>query len=379
MTAVWSPKSWETYTNHYEFTYDDSSIMPDILHDLNQCAPLVAATEIDSLKKAIGLAGSGQAFILHAGDCAESFHDFSSLYVNQQIALLLKMRDIIGQSATLPVITIGRIAGQYAKPRTLAYETQDGVLLPSYHGDLINQRMFNSVSRTPNPIFLTLGYKHAQITHALIRQAITGNIQPVYTSHEALHIPYEQSLTHQVDGRWYLLSTHLPWIGVRTAFIESAHVEFLSGVANPIGLKVGPNIAPKVLVQLIHRLNPQAEPGRLLLISRMGADLIDDNLPALIQAVEACGIPVTWICDPMHGNTICTSEGIKTRHMDTILSEMQLAIKIHCDMQSIFAGAHFELTAQSVTECLGGAIDIKESDLHDVYHTLVDPRLNKEQ
>ena len=379
MMPAWALNSWEKYENHHEFCYPTPNKLTDILHDLSRQKPLVTPGDIENLKSDIGSAGTGHAFILQAGDCAESFHDFESLYVMQQIQLLLKMRDIIAQDVDMPIVTIGRIAGQYAKPRTLAEETRDGVTLPSYRGDLINQSRFNSISRQSNPNFLTLGYQHAKIVHELIARCLIGARQPVYSSHEALHIPYEQSLTREVDGKWYLLSTHLPWIGMRNAFIESAHVEFLRGISNPIGLKVSSNLSPKFLVQLVERLNPLAEHGRLLLITRMGADLIDGKLPELIEAVQACGIPVTWMCDPMHGNTICTSAGIKTRHMDTIVRELKQSMIVHTNMNSVFSGAHFELTAQNVTECLGGEIGIKAADLKNAYHTLVDPRLNKTQ
>ncbi len=379
MIPHWSPKSWEQRENNYAFHYPDPTLLPAILKDISQSDPLVTAAEIDNLQLDIALAGRGQAFILQAGDCAEEFHSFASLYVDQQIDLLLKMRAIISQETNVPVVTIGRIAGQYAKPRTVAYEIRDGLTLPSYQGDLINQPMFNRSSREPNPNFLMLGYQHAKLTRNLMDQKLLGHSPSVYTSHEALHLPYEQALTHQINGRWYLLSTHLPWIGVRTAFTDSAHVEFLRGVENPIGLKVGPNLSPKVLVQLIERLNPHGIRGRLVLITRIGSELVEGNLPLLINAVAACGIPVTWMCDPMHGNTVGASTGIKTRHMNTIMREMHQSMSIHEQMGSIFSGAHFELTAQNVTECLGGEIGVTDTDLNNAYHTLVDPRLNNEQ
>ena len=379
MIPSWSLDSWKKYENNHEFRYPDQTKLPDILQNLRASPPLVHSSEIERLKLAIALAGRGQAFILQAGDCAESFHDFKSLHVTQQINLLLTMSGIISHGSSLPVVTIGRIAGQYAKPRTLADETRDGLTLPSYNGDLINQCSFNSASRQHNPDFLMSGYYYSKITHGLIDDCLSENNQSLYTSHEALHIPYEQSLSREVDGKWYLLSTHLPWIGMRTAFRLSAHVEFLRGMNNPIGVKVGPNISPEVLVQLVERLNPLAEDGRLLLITRMGADLLEDKLPALINAVKKCGIPVTWSCDPMHGNSIYTNKGIKTRHMDAIFCELQKSIFTHAQMSSVFAGAHFEITAQNVTECVGGKINIKEDELNNAYHSLLDPRLNKDQ
>lgn len=329
-----------------------------------------------------------------------------------------------------PIIRIGRIAGQYAKPRSSDYETINETTLPSYRGDLVNSPQFNLASRTPNPKLMLQGYSCAAMTLNFIRALLDGgfadlnypqrwdlrfvehspqadeyhaivhalseslefmevidgfrssNLNKVdfYTSHEALHLHYEQALTrHLHDGLWYNLSTHLPWIGMRTAKLDSAHVEFLRGVQNPIGIKIGPSATSEWLKEIIKCLNPAKEEGRLLLITRLGANDIDTLLPPLIETVQALKIPVTWSCDPMHGNTETTRNGMKTRRFDKILAELQQAVQIHQDMNSYLGGVHFELTGDNVTECIGGARGLNEDDLKHAYRSLVDPRLNYEQ
>lgn len=329
-----------------------------------------------------------------------------------------------------PIVRIGRIAGQYAKPRSSDQETINGVTLPSYRGDLINSQQFDAASRLPNPKLMLQGYSCAAMTlnfvralldggfadlnypqrwdlrfvehspqadeyHDMVRslteslefiEAIDGfrssNLNKVdfYTSHEALHLHYEQALTrHLHDGLWYDLSAHLPWIGMRTAKVDSAHVEFFRGVQNPIGIKVGPNATKEWLKEIIQILNPEHQEGRLLLITRLGAKQIDKLLPPLIDIVRETKCPVTWSCDPMHGNTETTADGIKTRHFDNILSELRQAVKIHHEMSSYLGGVHFELTGDNVTECIGGARGLNEDDLKHAYRSLVDPRLNYEQ
>lgn len=329
-----------------------------------------------------------------------------------------------------PIIRVGRIAGQYAKPRSSDYETIEGITLPSYRGDLVNSPEFTREAREPNPKLLLQAYNCSAITLNFIRSLLdsgfaslnhphqwnlgfvehskqkeeyqtlvnsiadaldfldtiggiqSSNLSKVdfYTSHEALHLHYEQALTRQMeDGLWYNLSTHLPWIGMRTAQIDSAHLEFLRGVENPIGIKIGPGATPEWLEEVLNRANPQREEGRLLLFTRLGAQHIDKMLPPLIEAVRKTKIPVTWSCDPMHGNTETTVDGIKTRHFDNILLELKQALEIHRDMDSYLGGVHFELTGDNVTECIGGARGLSADDLKKAYHSLVDPRLNYEQ
>ena len=290
------------------------------------------------------------------------------------------MSAILQQGLQQPIIRIGRIAGQYAKPRSQEGETIDGITLPCYRGDLINLPDFNTAARTPNPKWLLQGYHTAAQTLRTIRTLLPNDFADFFTSHEALHLHYEQALTRQMnDGQWYNLSTHLPWIGMRTAKVGSAHIELLRGVQNPIGIKIGPKTTTTELCQIIDILNPQREEGRLLLITRLGAEHIATLLPAFIMAIKALDIPVTWSCDPMHGNTETTLDGIKTRHFDNILNELQQALEIHHTLNSPLGGVHFELTGDNVTECLGGARGLTAHDLKNAYHSLIDPRLNYEQ
>ena len=426
----WSPTSWLNYCYEQAATYPDEAQLTRVLEELSQLPPLVTSGEIKHLKQQIAAAGRGEAFILQGGDCAESFNDCRSGIITNKLKILLQMSLILLHGMRKPIVRIGRIAGQYAKPRSSDEETLAGVTLPSYRGDLVNLPEFNAAARIPNPKLLLKGYSHAAMTlnfiralldggfadlhhphrwdlrfmehsaqaeeyHAIVRsiadsldflESIDGlrnsNLHKVdfFTSHEALHLHYEQALTRQVkDGKWYNLSTHLPWIGMRTAKTNSAHLEFLRGVDNPIGIKVGPSATTAWLTEVLEIINPTQEEGRILLISRMGAKEIQSRLPPLIEAVKHSKIPVTWSCDPMHGNTETTVDGIKTRHFDNILNELLQAFKIHRDMNSFLGGVHFELTGDNVTECIGGARGLAAHDLKDAYHSLVDPRLNYEQ
>lgn len=426
----WSPTSWLNYSHLQAPIYPDETQLTKVVDQLSQLPPLVTSGEIKNLKLAIARAGRGEAFILQGGDCAESFKDCRSNIITNKLKILLQMSLVLLHGLRKPIIRIGRIAGQYAKPRSSNDETIDGITLPSYRGDLVNQPEFNATARTPNPKLLLQGYNSAAITlnfiralldggfadlhhpqrwdlrfvehseqaveyHAIVRsiadsldflESINGlqnsSLSKVdfFTSHEALHLHYEQALTRQLhDGHWYDLSTHLPWIGMRTAALDSSHLEFIRGIQNPIGIKIGPSATKDWLKDVLQIVNPQHEEGRVLLISRMGAKDIDTRLPPLIEAVKATKIPVTWSCDPMHGNTETTAEGFKTRHFDNILSELQQALKIHRDMGSYLGGVHFELTGDNVTECIGGARGLAAGDLKNAYHSLVDPRLNYEQ
>lgn len=426
----WSPVSWQQFNYEQAATYPDEQQLLKVVDQLSTLPPLVTSGEIKKLKKSIAKAGRGEAFILQGGDCAESFNDCRSDIISNKLKILLQMSLILIHGMKKPVVRIGRIAGQYAKPRSSDLETINGVTLPSYRGDLVNSQLFDAESRKPNPELLLKGYSHAAMTLNFIRALLDGGFadltQPqrwdlqfmdhspqaeeyrnivrslsdsitfmqtiegfgssqlnnidFFTCHEALHLHYEQALTRNIhDGLWYDLSTHLPWIGMRTAKTNSSHVEFLRGISNPVGIKIGPSATPDWIQDIIELLNPNKEEGRLLLITRLGADKIDELLPPLIKAVQKTGCPVTWCCDPMHGNTESTSDGIKTRHFDNILSELLQAVKIHRDNNSYLGGVHFELTGENVTECIGGARGLNEDDLKRAYTSLVDPRLNYEQ
>lgn len=428
--SKWSPTSWQQFSYEQAATYPDENQLTRVVDHLSKLPPLVTSGEIKKLKQAIAKAGRGEAFILQGGDCAESFDDCRSDIISNKLKILLQMSLVLIHGMRKPVIRIGRIAGQYAKPRSSDNETINGITLPSYRGDLVNSPQFDLESRTPNPKLLLQGYSYSAMTlnfiralldggfadlnnpqrwdlsfvehspqaeeyHAIVRslteslafmKTIDGfgtsqlNNVDFFTSHEALHLHYEQALTRQLnDNKWYDLSTHLPWIGMRTAKLDSAHVEFLRGVENPIGIKIGPSASNEWLAEIIEKLNPNAEEGRILLISRLGARDIARLLPPIIEAVKETKCPVTWSCDPMHGNTESTSDGTKTRHFDNILSELQQAVKIHQEMDSYLGGVHFELTGENVTECIGGARGLSSEDLKVAYHSLVDPRLNYEQ
>ncbi|MFY7697522.1 MAG: 3-deoxy-7-phosphoheptulonate synthase class II [Legionella sp.] len=426
----WSLTSWLNFPDEQAVNYPDSKRLSEVVTQLSQLPPLVTSGEIKRLKQAIAMAGRGQAFILQGGDCAESFNDCRSDIISNKLKILLQMSVVLLHGLHKPIIRVGRIAGQYAKPRSSATETLNGITLPSYRGDLINLPAFNRQARTPNPQLMLDGYSYATMTLNFIRALLAGGFADLhhpqrwdlrfvehsaqaqeyhaivhsisnsmdflesiddlsqnnlsridfYTSHEALNLHYEQALTRQLqDQRWYNLSTHLPWIGMRTANYDSAHLQFLSGVQNPIGIKIGPQTNIEWLQQILERLNPTREEGRILLITRLGSNCIDRLLPELIDCVQKCNIPVTWSCDPMHGNTEITSSGLKTRHFDKILSELSQALRIHQQMNSYLGGVHFELTGENVTECMGGARDLGADDLDRAYHSLVDPRLNYEQ
>jgi 3-deoxy-7-phosphoheptulonate synthase len=426
----WTLTSWENFSYEQSVSYPDKEQLHRIVNQICQLPPLVSSGEIKTLKASIAKAGRGEAFILQGGDCAESFNDCRATTISNKLKIMLQMSLVLLHGIRKPIIRVGRIAGQYAKPRSNDYETIDGVKLPTYRGDLINSPEFTAEARQPNPKRMLQGYSCAAMTLNYIRALLSGgfanlhhpqrwdlsfvehsdqareyktivhsiadsldflesidglrhsNLNKVdfYTSHEALNLYYEQALTRQNgDGLWYNLSTHLPWIGMRTAKLDSAHVEFLRGVENPIGIKVGPTASKEWIQEIIKILNTKKDAGRILLISRMGNKDIAEKLPPLIEAVKETSIPVTWSCDPMHGNTEATEGGIKTRHFDNILGELQQAVDIHKQLQSHLGGVHFELTGENVTECIGGARGLAAEDLEYAYRSLVDPRLNYEQ
>ena len=420
--------------------YGDEAALQAVTSRLSQLPPLVTSAEVETLKGEIAEAQEGRRFILVGGDCAETLTDCRDDIITSKLKILLQMSLILVHASQRPVTRIGRFAGQYAKPRSQPTEERtDGEgqprSLPSYFGDLVNRAEFTKEARTPDPILLLEGYKHAALTLNFIRSlSRTGfaDIQHLdnwdlsslgasplpeelqrsyretsdevrralgfmssfrdlhredltkvefFTSHEALNLEYEAAQTRRVPRRegWYCLTTHLPWIGERTRNPEGAHVEFCRGLENPIGVKIGPNTAPADLSELLRTLNPDNEPGKIVLITRLGDDQVANVLPPLIRLVAEEGHRVLWMCDPMHGNTEVTTAGRKTRSYDRVLREISEVIKVHRTEGTWFGGVHFELTGDDVTECIGGAAGITESDLDLNYATACDPRLNYRQ
>lgn len=428
---AWFPQSWQQFEYRQAATYPDEAALNKAVNQLSQFPPLVTSGEIKLLKQQLANASEGKAFVLQGGDCAESFDECNSDNIANKLKILLQMSLVLIHGLRKPIIRVGRIAGQYAKPRSSDFETKNGVSLPSYRGDMVNKPEFDENKRIPNPKLMLQAYSNAAMTLNFIRGLVAGGFADLhntrnwdldfihhskqadefhaivksinnvldfietieglsssgplnsidfFTSHEALHLHYESAQTRRVkDGNWYNLSTHLPWIGMRTATLDSAHIEFLRGVSNPVGVKIGPSATTDWLKSIIETLNPDNEAGRLVLITRFGQDKISQCLPPLIEAAKQCGINVVWLSDPMHGNTHATSDGIKTRHFDDILSELGQAFDIHHQMDSHLGGVHFELTGDNVTECIGGARGLSAEDLKHAYKSLVDPRLNYEQ
>jgi len=401
------------------------------LEKLSDLPPLVTSWEILSLREQIAEAQAGKRFLLQGGDCAESFEECCSPLITNRLKVLLQMSLALVHGLQMPVVRIGRFAGQYAKPRSSDLETRNGVTLPSYRGDLVNAFEFDEKSRVPDPQRLLQAHAYSALTMNFVRSLVDGGFADVhhteywdlgwldhspladefhnltkslgqsirfmetitgrdvgslrrvdfFTSHEALHLHYEQAQTRQVPRQsgWFNLGTHFPWIGMRTAALDGAHVEYFRGIRNPLGIKVGPGMDGEWLAGLLEKLNPGREAGRIVLIHRMGESKIEQHLPRLIQAVQDTGSPVLWISDPMHGNTESTEDGIKTRRFRKILREMELAFEIHRDNDSRLGGVHLELTGENVTECTGGARDLSDEDLKRDYKSTVDPRLNYEQ
>jgi len=428
---AWSPDSWQRMDAAQQATYPDPAALGAALQELSTLPPLVTSWEILALRQQIAEAQRGERFLLQGGDCAESFAECNSEVITNRLKVLLQMSLILVHGLQMPVIRVGRFAGQYAKPRSSNDETRDGVTLPSYRGDIINSPEFTAEARVPDPGRLIRAHSCSSLTMNFVRALVDGGFADLhhpeywdlswvehsplatefhrlaedigrsvrfmetisgqragavkrvefYTSHEALHLHYEQALTRQVPRQsgWFNLSTHFPWIGMRTASLNDAHVEYMRGLRNPMGVKVGPSVEPDRLLGLLDVLNPQREEGRIVLIHRMGAGGIQDRLPRLLKGVRDSGQPVLWICDPMHGNTESTADGIKTRRFRNIMKEMELAFEIHRDNQSRLGGVHLELTGENVTECTGGARDLGDTDLHRAYKSTVDPRLNYEQ
>jgi 3-deoxy-7-phosphoheptulonate synthase len=427
----WSPDSWQAREAAQQPTYPDPRALAAVVADLSKLPPLVTSWEVESLKHELAEAARGERFLLQAGDCAESFAECDPAIIVNKLKILLQISLILAHQGKKPVIKVGRFAGQYAKPRSAETETRDGLTLPSYRGDMINRPGFTREDRTPDPQLLLRGYERAALIMNFIRsltyggfadlhhpeqwnldflefspqaeewhrivnfiddsirfmETLTGTVigdltrAEFYTSHDGLHLHYEQAQTRRVPHRtgWYNLASHFPWIGDRTRSLDGAHVEYFRGIANPIAVKIGPSISPAELLALIGVLNPQNEPGRLTLIHRFGADRITRCLPPLLSAVQGAKKIVLWSCDPMHGNTQVTATGIKTRSFQDILRELDQAFTIHARAGSYLGGVHFELTGENVTECLGGARGLLAEDLPRTYTTLCDPRLNYEQ
>ncbi len=432
MSMPWSPASWQSKPLRQRVTYPDSEALRAILASLAELPPLVTSWEVESLKSQLAGASRGERFLLQGGDCSESFADCQSTVIANKLKILLKMSFVLVYGCRKAVIRVGRFAGQYAKPRSAETETVDGVTLPTYRGSLINRSRFSPADRIPDPGLLLEGYHRAALTINFIRGLVDGGFADLhhpelwnlafvnhagqskdyleiidsisnavhfmetvagrrldeltrvnfYTSHEGLHLDYEQAQTRIVPRRpdkWYNLSTHFPWIGDRTRSLDGAHMEYFRGIANPIAVKIGPSISPEELVALIDLLNPDNEPGRLTLIHRFGAKKIGEYLPTLVEGVLRADRHVLWCCDPMHGNTLLTKSGVKTRSFDEILSELHQAFDLHQELGTILGGVHLELTGENVTECIGGAMGLSEADLGRAYQSDIDPRLNYEQ
>jgi 3-deoxy-7-phosphoheptulonate synthase len=428
----WSPSSWRDKPIEQTPVYKDKAALSDVERQLAGFPPLVFAGEARNLKRALGEVAEGRAFLLQGGDCAESFSEHSADNIRDFFRVFLQMSVVMTFAAASPVVKVGRIAGQFAKPRSAPFEKKDGAELPSYRGDIINDIEFSEAAREPDPQRQLLAYRQSAATLNLIRAFAAGGFANLenahrwmlgfvknspqseryaqladhitetlgfmraigldpehhpelrqtdfYTSHEALLLGYEQALTRidSTTGDYYATSGHMLWVGDRTRQEDGAHIEFVRGLKNPIGLKCGPSLKPDALLRLIDRIDPANEPGRLTLICRFGAEKVEDSLPGLLRAVSREGRNVVWSCDPMHGNTI-SAAGYKTRPFDRIVSEIRSFFAVHQAEGTYAGGVHLEMTGKDVTECTGGARAISEFDLRDRYHTYCDPRLNAEQ
>ncbi len=429
----WGVSTWRNKPIVQQPEYSDLSSLQSVESQLRGNPPLVFVNEIQALSRQLSRVAEGQAFLLQGGDCAESFAEFNTDNIQNTCKILLQMAVILVFSGSCPVVQVGRLAGQFAKPRSADKEIKKGVELPSYRGDIINDIAFNQNARTPDPDRMIRAYNQSAATLNLLRAFTKGGLADLhqvhqwnlefvkesplgekyqnladrigealafmeacgvtskdtpsirettmYTSHEALLLNYEEALTRQdnITGDWYDCSAHMIWIGERTRQLDEAHIEFARGVKNPIGIKAGPSIDPDKLLRLIDKVNPHNEPGRLTVIVRMGADHISDELPPLIRSVKREGRHVVWSSDPMHGNTVETSHGYKTRSFDKILEEVRKFFEIHSSEGTYAGGIHCEMTGQNVTECIGGAQAITEKELAHKYYTHCDPRLNAAQ
>lgn len=430
--STWSRSSWREKPIKQQPTYPDTAVLEQIESQLRNYPPLVFAGEARTLKKNFADVCEGKAFLLQGGDCAESFSEFHAHNIRDTFKVMMQMAVVMTFAGGVPVVKVGRLGGQFAKPRSSDMETIDGVSLPSYRGDIINGVEFNEAARVPDPYRMVQAYNQSAATLNLLRAFASGGLADLhqvhawnlgfvgqnemtkkydelsrqiddslrfmaacgitsdsyrtlretdfYTSHEALLLNYEEAFTRQdsLTGEWYDVSSHMLWIGDRTRQLDGAHVEFMRGIKNPIGVKAGPSMDPEDLIRLCDILNPENEAGRLNVIVRMGADKVADGMPALIRAIEREGKKVLWSCDPMHGNTI-TSGGYKTRPVEQVLKEMKQFFQVHKSEGTYAGGVHLEMTGKNVTECLGGSFEITSENLKSRYHTHCDPRLNADQ
>jgi len=426
----WSPDSWKSKPNQQPFRYEHERSHREAVERLRNMPPLVTSWEIERLRELLAEAQVGRRFLLQGGDCAETFDDCVPSVITNKLKILLQMSLVLVQAFQGPVIRVGRVAGQYAKPRSKPTETRDGVTLPSFFGESVNAPDFTAAARQPDPARMLTAHQHAAVTLNFIRsltaagfadahhteywelpfrknvpqsvhseyKATTRRLSEAlrfmsalgersvaeltrvdfYTSHEALHLDYEAAQTTTVPRRdgHYLLSTHFPWVGERTRQIDGAHIEFLRGIRNPLAMKVGPSATPADVVKLIAKLNPNNEPGRLTLVTRLGAERVGELLPPIVEAVRKEGMLVLWVTDPMHGNSHITPGGRKTRHFDEIMQEVNASFDVHERIGSTLGGVHFEMTGDDVTECTGGVSGVADSDKGDKYQTTCDPRLN---
>ena len=428
----WKPDTWKSFEASQQPIWPDNNSLQKVLDELSALPPLVFAGEARNLTEQLAAVSQGKAFLLQAGDCAESF-DTSADSIRDRLRVILQMAVILTYYTGVPVVKVGRIAGQFAKPRSSDTETVDGLELPSFRGHMVNDINFNEDSRAANPKRLLTAYNRAAATLNLLRAFTKGGFAALsrvhqwnrefvaaspagqryeiladeidravsfmqacgidgdklselsevdfHTSHEALILGYEEALTRQdsLTGEWYDCSAHMLWIGERTRELDGAHVEFLRGVNNPIGCKLGPDADAKDVLTLCETLNPEKVPGRLTLISRMGSETVSEKLPLILETVQEAGHPVVWVCDPMHGNTFSTENGHKTRHFDDILKEITGFFEAHNKVGTYPGGVHLELTGDDVTECLGGGAQLDDDDLSKRYETMCDPRLNGSQ
>ena len=432
MTMQWSPNSWRAKKAKHIPHYQDEEELNDVLFKIAKYPPLIFAGEARKLENKLAEVSNGKAFLLQGGDCAESFSDFHPDNIRDSFKVILQMAVVLTFGAACPIVKVGRIAGQFAKPRSQDVEKIDDIELESYKGDIINGIEFNEASRNPNPQRLFQAYNQSAATLNLLRAFAQGgfanlhkihqwnlsfvehdkaekfkqmskrideclafmnacgindkNVRQLYetdffTSHEALLLPYEEALTRidSTTGKWYDVSAHMLWVGDRTRQFDGAHIEFVKGIGNPIGIKIGPSINIEELLKIIDIINPNNTAGRISLICRMGADKIMTKLPNVLKSVKKEGKKVVWTCDPMHGNTIKSKSGYKTRPLTSIISEIQQFFQIHRSIGTYPGGVHLEMTGQDVTECIGGLQKITDSDLKNRYHTYCDPRLNASQ